>query len=317
MTEKQILNYDMIILGGGPAGLSAAIYATRGTVKTAIIDISMIGGQPANYLEIENYPGFSLSGGFELMEKFEEHADKFGVDKFPMEEIAKVELDKDEKIVETTNKIFKSKAIVLATGAKAQKLGIPGETELAGRGVSYCAVCDGAFFKEKVVTVVGGGNAAVEEALYLTKFASKVRIIHRRDQLRADKILQDRAFSNPKLEIIWDTVPLEIKGEDKVSSIMLKNVKTNEIFELTTDGVFPYIGFAPNSELFNEKVNMDKTGFIITDINLATNLPGVYAAGDMRVTPLRQVITATADGAIAATSAIKYLETIESRVLKG
>ena len=316
MTEKQTLNYDMLILGGGPAGLAAAIYATRGTLKTAIIDISMIGGQPANYLEIENYPGFSLSGGFELMEKFEEHADKFGVDKFPMEEIAKVELEKDEKIVETTNKIFKSKAIILATGAKAQKLGIPGEKELGGRGVSYCAVCDGAFFKEKVVTVVGGGNAAVEEAMYLTKFASKVRIIHRRDQFRADKIVQDRAFANPKLEIIWDTVPLEIKGENKVSSIVLKNVKTDEIFELDTDGVFPYIGFAPNSELFNAQVNTDKAGFIITDMHLATNISGVYAAGDMRVTPLRQVITATADGAIAATSAIKYLETIEYPALK-
>jgi thioredoxin reductase (NADPH) len=308
MSEKEILNYDMLILGGGPAGLSSAIYATRGTLKAAIIDISMMGGQPTNYLEIENYPGYTDGGSFELMEKFEEHADKFGIDKYPMEEILKVELVADEKIVETSSKIFKGKTVILATGAKSKKLGITGENEFAGRGVSYCAVCDGAFFKEKVVTVVGGGNSAVEEALYLTKFASKVRIVHRRDQFRADKIIHACAVSNPKVEILWNTIPLEIKGENKVSSIVLKNIITNEIVELETDGVFPYVGYSPNSELFKGQIETDEAGFIITDVNLATNIPGVYAAGDMRVTPLRQVITAASDGAIAATSAIKYLE---------
>lgn len=309
MSEKQILDFDLLILGGGPAGLSAAIYATRGNLKTAIVDISMIGGQPTSYIEIENYPGFTEGGGYELMEKMEEHADKFGVEKFPMEEM--IDINLNEKIIETANKIFKAKTIILATGAKARKLGIKGEEELGGRGVSYCAVCDGAFFREKTVTVIGGGNAAVEEGIYLTKFASKVRIAHRRDQFRADKILQERAFSNPKIEILWDTIPVEIKGENKVSSIVMQNVKTEEKFELETDGVFPYIGFSPNSESFNGQVEMDKAGFVITNECLETNVKGVYAAGDMRVTPLRQVITATADGAIAATSAIKYIETLD------
>lgn len=311
MSEKQILNYDMVILGGGPAGLAAAIYATRGTLKTAIVDISMIGGQPTNYLEIENYPGIAMSGGFELMEKFEEHADKFNVDKFPMEEVKNVELIENKKTIETADKIFNAKTIILATGAKARKLGIPGEQEFAGRGVSYCAVCDGAFFRDKDVTVVGGGNAAIEEAIYLTKFASKVRVLHRRDQLRADKIIQERAFNNPKIEFVWDAVPVEIKGENAVSSVLVKNVKTEEVKEVATDAVFPYIGFAPNSEMFNGQIKMDQSGFIVTDANLESSIPGVYAAGDVRVTPLRQVITSAADGAISATSAIKYLETIE------
>jgi len=314
MAERKELNYDLVILGGGPAGLSAAIYAARGTLKTAIVDISMIGGQPTSYLEIENYPGFPECGGFELMEKFEEHADKFGADKFPMEEVVKIDLVPETKVIETTDKIFKAKTVIIAVGAKPQKLGIPGEKEFSGKGVSYCAVCDGAFYRDKEVCVVGGGNSAVEEAIYLTKFASKVTIIHRRDKLRADKIVQDRAFSNPKISYIWDSVAEEIKGDNTVKSIVIKNVKTNEISEVVTDGVFPYIGFTPNSEMFAEQIKMDKAGFILTDANLETNIKGVYAAGDVRVTPLRQVITSAADGAIAATSAIKYLEEVEAPV---
>lgn len=314
MTERKELNFDMVILGGGPAGLSAAIYATRGTLKTAIVDISMIGGQPTNYLEIENYPGFPMTGGFELMEKFEEHADKFNVEKFPMEEIIKIELNDDKKVIETEKHIFNAKTIILATGAKARKLGVPGEEEFAGRGVSYCAVCDGAFFREKEVTVAGGGNAAVEEAIYLTKFASKVNIVHRRDALRADKIVQERAFKNEKLNFIWDSVVEEIKGENNVQSVVLKNVKTDEITELNTDGVFPYIGFSPNSDMFANLVKTDKAGFVEVDENMETSIKGVYATGDVRVTPLRQVITSAADGAVAATAAIKYLEEIEAEI---
>lgn len=308
------LNYDVIILGGGPAGFSAGIYAARGNVKTAIIDITMLGGQPSNYLELENYPGFELIGGFELMEKFEAHADKFGVEKFPMQEIQKIELNKEIKKIITNDTIFNAKTIIIATGAQPQKLNIPGEKEFTGRGVSYCAVCDGAFYKEKTVAVIGGGNAAVEEAIYLTRFANKVYIIHRRDKLRADKIVQERALKNPKIEFIWDSIATEITGTNNVEKIILQNVKTKETKTLTTDGVFPYIGFAPNTELINGQIMQNEQGFIITDERLNTSAQGVYAIGDVRVTPLRQVITAAADGAIAAVSALKYLEEIESEI---
>ncbi|MBQ2871330.1 thioredoxin-disulfide reductase [bacterium] len=313
MTQE--LNFDVIILGGGPAGFSAGIYAARGNVKTAIVDISMMGGQPSNYLELENYPGFDMIGGYDLMEKFEAHADKFGVEKFPMQEIQKIELSNENKKIITNDKVFNAKTVIIATGAQPQKLNIPGEKEFVGRGVSYCAVCDGAFYREKTVAVVGGGNAAVEEANYLTRFADKVYIIHRRDKLRADKIVQERAFKNPKIEFIWDSVATEITGTDTVERLLIKNVKNNELTELTVDGVFPYIGFAPNTEMVNGQVQQNEQGFIKTDEFLNTSVKGVYAIGDVRVTPLRQVITAAADGAIAAVSAIKYLEEIESEVL--
>ncbi len=306
---KQELFFDVIILGSGPAGFSAAIYAARGNLKTAILDISMFGGQPSNYMELENYPGFPLIGGFELMEKFEEHADKFGIEKFPMIEIKEINLLPEIKIIETNDTIFESKTVIIATGAQAKKLGIPGENEFKGRGVSYCAVCDGAFYKDKIVTVIGGGNSAIEEAVYLTKFAKKVYVIHRRNELRADKIIQERAFNNNKIEFILSAVPLEIKGSDTVEKIALENLKTNEKFELNTDGVFPYIGFSPNVDNFNGQLEQNPQGFIETDVNMKTSLDGVYAAGDVRNTPLRQVITAASDGAIAACSAVKYIET--------
>lgn len=310
--NKQELFFDAIILGSGPAGFSAAIYAARGNVKTAILDISMFGGQPSNYLEIENYPGFSLIGGFELMEKFEEHADKFGVEKFPMIEIESVKLTSDIKEIETTDTIFKAKTVIIATGAQAKKLEIKGEDEFKGRGVSYCAICDGAFYKDKTVAVVGGGNAAVEEAMYLTKFAKKVYVIHRRDELRADKIVCERAKKNEKLEFILSTIPLEILGTNTVEKILLKDLKTNENKELNVDGVFPYIGFSPNVENFNGQLKQNQQGFIETDVNMQTSLDGVFAAGDVRNTPLRQVITAAADGAVAACNAVKYIETFKT-----
>lgn len=303
--------FDIIILGGGPAGLSAAIYAARSAAKTAIIDISMLGGQPSNYLELENYPGFAKIGGYDLMEKFEEHADMFGIQKFPMEEIQSVDLTSDIKTVTTLNGEFKAKSIIIATGAQSKKLGVEGEKEFVGRGVSYCAVCDGAFYKDKVVAVVGGGNAAVEEACYLTKFASKVYLIHRRDELRADKIVQERAFKNEKLEFIYDTIVNKINGENLVKYATIENVKTHEIKDLAIDGIFPYIGFEPNADLFTGQVKQDKNGFIIVDEAMQTSVKGVYAIGDVRVTPLRQVITAAADGAIAAVYAGRYIETLE------
>lgn len=303
------LNFDTVILGGGPAGLSAAIYASRGAVSTAIVDLNMLGGQPSNYLELENYPGFPIVGGYDLMEKFEEHADKFGVTKFPMQEIQNIDLK--SKTITTNEYEFKAKTIIIATGAQPMKLNVPGEKEFVGRGVSYCAVCDGAFYRNKVVAVVGGGNAAVEEAMYLTKFADKVYVIHRRNELRADKIVQERAFKNEKIEFIWDSVVKEIKGEELVNTAVLENVKTKEVSNLPVNGVFPYIGMMPNVENISGQLNQDSRGFIITDETMQTSVEGVFAVGDVRNTPLRQVITAAADGAVGAVYAVKYLETLK------
>lgn len=310
---KKELIFDTIILGSGPAGFSAAIYAARGNLKTAIIDINMFGGQPSNYLEIENYPGFSLIGGFELMEKFEEHADRFGVEKFPMTEIEKVNLNGEIKTIETNDTIFKANSVIIATGASAQKLNIKGEDEFKGRGVSYCAICDGAFYKDKTVAVIGGGNSALEEAAYLTKFAKKVYVIHRRDEFRADKIVQERTRNNEKIEFILNTVPVEIQGNNSVEKIVLKNTQNNEQSVLNVDGVFPYIGFKPNTDMFSGQLQQNTQGFIETDSNMQASLEGVYAAGDVRNTPLRQVITAAADGAVAACSAAKYIERIKEQ----
>lgn len=303
------LNFDTVILGGGPAGLSAAIYASRGAVSTAIVDLNMLGGQPSNYLELENYPGFPIVGGYDLMEKFEEHADKFGVQKFPMQEIQNIDLK--TKTILTNEYEFRAKTIIIATGAQPMKLGVPGEKEFVGRGVSYCAVCDGAFYINKVVAVVGGGNAAVEEAMYLTKFADKVYVIHRRNELRADKIVQERAFKNEKIEFIWDSVVKEIKGENLVNTAVLENVKTKEITNLQVNGVFPYIGMTPNVENISGQLEQDSRGFVITDETMHTSVEGVFAVGDVRNTPLRQVITAASDGAVGAVYAVKYLETLK------
>lgn len=303
--------FDVVILGGGPAGFSAGIYTARGNVSTAILDVSMLGGQPSNYLELENYPAFMKIGGFELMEKFEEHADMFGVQKFPMQEIEVIDLVSYPKIIRTKEAEFRAKSVIIATGAKPMKLGVKGEEEFVGRGVSYCAVCDGAFYKDKVVAIVGGGNSAVEEAIYLTKFASKVYIIHRRDELRADKIIQDRATKNEKIEFVLNSVVCEIQGQDLVNNLILKNTKMDEMFNLAVDGVFPYIGITPNVENISGQITQDKAGFIITDETMKTSIDGVFAIGDVRKTPLRQVITAASDGAIAGVYAVKYIESLK------
>ena len=312
-SQKKVYEFDTVVLGGGPAGLSAAIYASRGAASTAIVDISMLGGQPTNYLELENYPGFGMVDGFDLMEKFEQHVDRFNVSKFPMQEISEIDLTSTIKTIETKEATFKAKSVIIATGAKAKKLGIPGEKEFVGRGVSYCAVCDGAFYRDKVVAVVGGGNAAVEEAMYLTKFAKKVYIVHRRQALRADKIVQERAFKNEKIEFVYDAVPLEVKGGDLVDTIVLENVKTKEVQELKVDGMFPYIGYSPNVDNINGQIKQDNGGFIITDETMQTSVEGVFAVGDVRTTPLRQVITAASDGAVGAVYAVKYLEALEEK----
>ncbi len=306
--------FDTIVLGGGPAGMSAAMYAKRGNLDVAIIDTSTLGGQPVNYLEIENYLGFDSIEGWELAEKFEKHIDKFNIPKFMMEEIQEIDLVSDIKTIKTLKNEYKARTVIIATGASASKLGIKGEIEHIGKGVSYCAVCDGAFYRDKTVAVVGGGNAAIEEAGYLTKFAKKVYIIHRRDELRADKIVQERAFQNNKLEFIYDTIPLEINSnaEGCVGSIKVQNVKTKEITDLSVDGIFPYIGFTPNVQGFSGQIMQDERGFIKVDDTMRTSTMGVFAVGDVRVTPLRQVITAVADGAIAGVAASKYVEELKT-----
>ncbi len=299
---------DLIIVGGGPAGLTSAIYSARALIDTMVIEKMLPGGQPVLTSFIENYPGFpdGISGP-EFAERLEAQARRFGakiVTSQPVVEVSKVE---DGFEVKTEGDSFWGKAVIIATGTSPRKLGVPGEDTFTGRGVSYCAVCDGAFYKDKVVAVVGGGDSAIVEAIYLTRFASKVYVIHRRNQLRAEKILQERAFSNPKISFIWDTVVQSIEGEKKVELLRLKNVKTGEISEIYTDGVFVYIGSIPNSSMVKGLVELDESGFIITDNLMRTNIPGIFAAGDVRNTTFRQLATAVGDGAIAANTAEKYL----------
>lgn len=299
--------FDCIILGGGPAGLSSALYCARGNLDCAIIDISSIGGTPVNYCEIENYLGFDKIKGFELCEKFENHINNFNITKLEYEEITKVDLKSNIKTITTKNSTYRAKTVIIATGAKPKKLNIKGEVENIGKGVSYCAVCDGAFYKDKVVMVVGGGNSALEEALYLTTFAKKVYLMHRRNEFRADKIIQKRVEENKKIELILNSIPLEIMADKTVNSVKILNNQTNKEKIIKIDGIFPYIGIEPNIELFLHQVNFDKFGFIITDNTMKTNLEGVYAIGDVRNTPLRQVITAVSDGAVAGVEVSKYL----------
>ena len=279
--------FDCIILGGGPAGLSSALYCARGNLDCAIIDISSIGGAPVNYCEIENYLGFDKIKGFELCEKFENHINNFNITKLEYEEITKVDLKSNIKTITTKNSTYRAKTVIIATGAKPKKLNIKGEVENIGKGVSYCAVCDGAFYKDKVVMVVGGGNSALEEALYLTTFAKKVYLMHRRNEFRADKIIQKRVQENKKIELILNSIPLEIMADKTVNSVKILNNQTNKEKIIKIDGIFPYIGIEPNIELFLHQVNFDKFGFIITDNTMKTNLEGVYAIGDVRNTPLR------------------------------
>ena len=299
--------FDCIIIGGGPAGLSAALYCARGGVEAAIIDSSAMGGTPVNYCEIENYLGFSKIQGYELCEKFEEHVDNFNIQKFPYEEIQKIDLVSPIKKITTLNGEFLAHSVIIATGAKPKKLGVKGELENIGHGVSYCAVCDGSFYKDKVVAVVGGGNSALEEALYLTNHAKKVYLIHRRNEYRADEIVQKRVSANKKIEPVLNSTVEEILSDEKVYGIKIKDTKTNETNVIYLDGIFLYIGLEPNTEIFQSQIQLDKNGFIETDCEMKTKTQGVYAIGDVRNTPLRQVITAVADGAVAGVKVSEYL----------
>ena len=300
-------NYDVIIIGGGPAGLSAGIYASRARLRTVLIERGVFGGLIANAELVENYPGFPEGiSGFDIGERMHQQALKFGLET-QFAEVTDVDLLKDMKIIRTTGGDFAARSVIIASGAERRRLGVPGENIYINRGVSYCATCDGALFKDRVVAVVGGGDSAVEEAIFLTRFASKVFIIHRRNQLRASKTAQERALSNKKIGPVWDTVVEEIKGDGKVSQIVVRNVKTGDTSLISVDGVFVYVGQIPNTGYLKGQIPLDKEEYIITDDRMETGVKGVYAAGDIRKNSSRQVITAAGDGATAAISAERFL----------
>lgn len=306
---------ELIIVGGGPAGLTSAIYSARALIDTLVIEKMLPGGQPVLTTFIENYPGFPEGiSGPELAERLESQAGKFGAKIITSRPVLNISRKEEGFEVKTESNSFWGKAVIVATGTSPRKLNVPGEEEFTGRGVSYCAVCDGAFYRDRVVAVVGGGDSAMDESIYLTRFASKVFVIHRRNQLRAEKILQERAFSNPKISFIWDTVVQSIEGDRKVELLKLKNVKTGEISELKVDGIFVYIGSNPNSSMVKDLVELDENGFIITDDCMKTSVPGLFAAGDVRNTNFRQLATAIGDGAIAANSAERYLGELSWKV---
>jgi len=313
MKEEKI--YDAIIIGGGPAGLTAGIYLSRARMGTLLIEKAMPGGQAILTEIIENYPGFPHGiAGPELMQKMEEQAVRFGL-KIEYGEAAKVRIKEGKedkvKIVKINNKEYRTLTIILASGAEASKLEVPGEEELRGRGVSYCATCDAPFFKDQKIVVVGGGDTAIEEALYLTKFVREVTIIHRRDRLRATKILQERVFANKKINFAWDSVATKILGKEKVEGVLIQNKKTAEKREISCQGVFVFVGNVPNSKFLNEIIKLDQKGYILTDGNMMTSQEGIYACGDVRKKLLRQVITACGEGATAAFAAQKYIEKLK------
>lgn len=312
MTTEKI--YDVIVVGAGPAGLTAAVYTSRANLSTLMIEKGIPGGQMANTEDIENYPGFDHILGPDLSTKMFDHARKFGAD-YAYGDVTEIIDGEEYKTVVCGEQQYKTRAIILSTGAEYRKIGIPGEAELTGRGVSYCAVCDGAFFRGKEIIVVGGGDSAVEEGTYLTRFADKVTIIHRRDELRAQKILQERAFTNDKIEFIWDTAVKEVNEKDgKIGSVTLVSTKDGSEREFETDGMFVYIGMDPLTAPFEKLGILDENGYIKTNEIMETSIPGIYAAGDVREKLLRQIVTATGDGSIAAQAAQQYIETLKDKM---
>jgi thioredoxin reductase (NADPH) len=308
-TEKK---YDVVIVGGGPGGLCAGMYSARARRKTVCLEKYLPGGQIAVTGEVEDYLGFEHISGAELGMKFTEHAKKFGLE-IEMEEVEEVYCDGEDRVARcASGNTYRGKAIILSTGGSPVKLNVPGEVEYSGKGVSYCAICDGAFFRDKVIAVVGGGDAAVEEGGYLTKFGSKVHIIHRREQLRAQKIIQQRAFDNPKIEFMFDTVVETINGDGRViSDLSLKNLKTGASSKLPVGAIFVYVGFHPNSNVVREPLKKDANNYIITDATMETSIPGIFCCGDVRSQLVRQVTNAVGDGTTAAVAAEKYIERLE------
>ena len=309
MSEEKI--YDVIIAGAGPAGMTAAVYTSRANLSTLMIERGIPGGQMANTEEIENYPGFDHILGPDLSTKMFDHAKKFGAE-YAYGDIKEVIDNGDYKTVVAGSKEYKAYSVIISAGAEYKKIGVPGEKELGGRGVSYCAVCDGAFFKNRELVVIGGGDSAVEEGVYLTRFANKVTIVHRRDELRAQKILQDRAFANEKVDFIWNHTVKEINNKDgKVGSVTLVSTVDGTEMEFPADGVFIYIGMVPLSKPFEGLGITNANGYIETNERMETRVPGIFAAGDIREKTLRQIVTATGDGSIAAQSAQHFVEELK------
>jgi len=303
MNEK----YDVVIIGGGPAGLTAGLYASRAKLNSLLVERGLVGGQIANAERVENYSGFPEGiSGVELGQLMHQQATKYGL-KTLLAEVTSIEFQEGQKVIKTTEGDFIAKAVIIAGGSERQKLGVAGEEKFIGKGVSYCATCDAAFFREQPVAVVGGGDAAITEALHLAKFASKVTVIHRRDQLRASRILQEKAFSQPKIEFRWNSIVEKIEGGDLVKRIRLRQVKTGEESALEVAGVFISIGLKPNTDYLKGILPLDVTGLIITDEKMETKIPGIFAAGDIRHNSVRQAITAAGDGATAAIYAEKFI----------
>lgn len=311
--SKEKIITDVLIIGAGPGGMAAALYASRANLKTIMLEKGAPGGELINTAEVENYPAYPLISGPELAQKFYDSAMEFGAE-HAYGDVTKVEVFGASKYVHTADKIYEAKAVIMATGAYHRELGVPGEERLTGQGVSYCAVCDGFFFRNRNLVVVGGGDSAVEEGNYLTQFADKVTIIHRRDELRAQQILQDRAFNNPKIEFIWDSVVESIEGDASVESVKIRNVKTNEESELPINGVFVYIGLIPNIDSVKHLDITDDEGWIITNDQMETTVPGLFAVGDVRQKHLRQIVTAASDGAIAGQAAFDYVQSLADPV---
>ncbi len=308
MEKKEARPYDVIIIGGGPAGMTAGLYASRARLRTLLIENGLFGGQMTTTELIENYPGFPQGvSGEELSRLMEEQTKRFGMEAIS-DEVTEVSLEKDLKRVKTYEGEFFCRALIICTGTEYRKLGVPGEEKFKGRGISYCATCDGAFFRDSRIIVVGGGDSALTEALFLTKFVSELTIIHRRDALRATKIYQERVLSNPKIKFLWNSVVQEIKGDSVVRSVVVKNVKSGEVKEVETEGAFLFIGLTPRTQFLKELVQMDESGYIVTNENYETSIKGIFAAGDCRKKLLRQISTSVGDGATAAFAAEKYLE---------
>ena len=298
--------YDTVIIGSGPAGLAAAIYAERAELNAIVIEKNVVsGGQVLTTYEVDNYPGVQGIGGYDLGMKFREHADSLGAE-FVEDEVVRVETDGAVKKVVCTGNTYETKTVIIATGASHRKLGVPGEEELAGMGVSYCATCDGAFFRGKTTAVIGGGDVAIEDAIFLARLCKKVYVVHRRDELRGAKSLQKKLFSLDNVEMVWDSVAQRIEGENKVERLVVSNVKKGEKRELELQGVFVAVGISPNSEVFQGTVEMEN-GYIKAGEDCATSCPGIFAAGDVRTKNLRQIVTAVADGANAVTGVERYL----------
>ncbi|KOS64080.1 thioredoxin-disulfide reductase [Lysinibacillus sp. FJAT-14222] len=312
MSEEKI--YDVVIIGAGPAGMTAAVYTSRANLSTLMIERGIPGGQMASTEEVENYPGFDTVLGPELSTKMFDHAKKFGAE-YAYGDVTEIIDGEEYKTIKSGAKEYKTRAIILSTGAEYKKMGVPGEKELGGRGVSYCAVCDGAFFKQKNLVVVGGGDSAVEEGVYLTRFADKVTIVHRRDKLRAQKILQDRAFANEKIDFIWNSTVKEINEADgKVGSVTLQSTLDGTESDFAADGVFIYIGMLPLTKPFESLGILNDAGYILTNENMETTVPGIFAAGDVREKSLRQIVTATGDGSIAAQAVQHYVEELLEKI---